>query len=50
VNPIDNVLKEQLAYLKLPFLMENYTPLADEAARKQWPPIDFLARLIDGET
>ena len=50
MNPIDKLLREQLDYLKLPFLAENYAALATEAAQKQGSPVDYLARLIDGET
>lgn len=50
MNPIDNLLRDQLDYLKLSFLLENYETLSSEAAQKQWLPIEYLARLIDGET
>lgn len=50
MNPIDKLLLEQLDYLKLPFLRENYAALSTEAAQKQCSPVDYLARLIDGET
>lgn len=50
MNGIDTLLQEQLAYLKLPYLQEHYAALATEAAQKQWLPVDYLARLIDGET
>lgn len=50
MNPVDSLLRDQLAYLKLPFSLENYETLAAEAAQKQWPHLDYLARLIDGET
>jgi DNA replication protein DnaC len=50
MNPVDNLLRDQLDYLKLPFLMENYEILAAEAAQKQWLPTEYLARLVDGET
>jgi len=50
VNPVDKLLLEQLDYLKLPFLGENYAALAAEAVQKQRGPVDYLASLIDGET
>jgi DNA replication protein DnaC len=50
MNPIDKLLLEQLEYLKLLFLVENYTALAAQAAQKQCSPVDYLAWLIDGET
>lgn len=43
-------LTQQLKDLYLCFLAEQYQPLADEAARQQWTPVQYLARLIDGET
>ncbi len=50
MNPVDKLLLEQLDYLKLPFLGENYAALAAEAVQKQRGPVDYLASLIDGET
>jgi DNA replication protein DnaC len=50
MNPPDTRLQEQLAYLKLPYLLEHYAALASEAAQQQWLAVDYLARLIDGET
>jgi len=50
MNAADTLLQEQLAYLKMPYLQEHYAALATEAAQKQWLPVDYLARLIDGET
>jgi DNA replication protein DnaC len=50
MNPVDHLLRDQLDYLKLPFLLANYESLAAEAAQKQWLPAEYLARLIDGET
>jgi DNA replication protein DnaC len=49
MNPQDAQLQQQLAALKLPYLLEHYAALASEAAQQQWPPVDYLARLIDGE-
>ena len=42
-------LVEQLTALKLLSVQEHYGSLATEAAQKQWPHVDYLARLIDGE-
>src|SRR5208283_5435735 len=42
-------LAEQLAALKLVAVSEQYAALASEAAQKQWPHVDYLARLIDSE-
>ena len=43
-------LSQQLNALYLFFIAEHYQPLADEAARQQWTPLQYLARLIEGET
>jgi DNA replication protein DnaC len=43
-------LTEQLKTLYLSFLVEHYQTLADEAARQQWTAVQYLARLIEGET
>jgi DNA replication protein DnaC len=43
-------LTQQLKALYLPFIAEQYQPLADEAAHQQWLPGQYLAQLIEGET
>ncbi len=43
-------LTQQLKGLYLSFVAEQYQPVADEAARQQWTAIQYLARLIEGET
>jgi len=43
-------LTQQLKTLYLSFIAEHYEGLADEAARQQWTAVQYLARLIDGET
>lgn len=43
-------LREQLAYLKLPFTSKNLDELAKQAAQNEWSHVEFLARLIEGET
>ena len=43
-------ISEQLIQLRLPFFRERYQSLADEAAREQWTHLDYLNRLIEGET
>jgi DNA replication protein DnaC len=48
-NP-DDVLREQLAYLKLPFIQDHFQDLAQQAGEKQWSHLDFLCRLLEGET
>ena len=42
-------LAEQLAALKLVAVAEQYAALAAEAAQKQWPHVDYLARLMEAE-
>ena len=48
-NPTDE-LTENLIYLKLPWIRENYESLASDAARKKCSHVKFLCRLIEGET
>jgi DNA replication protein DnaC len=43
-------LSQQLKALYLSFVAEHYQGLADEAARQQWTAVQYLARLIEGET
>jgi DNA replication protein DnaC len=46
LNPMD----EQLKYLKLPFISQNYNEVAQKAAKEQWIHTKYLATLINGET
>ena len=43
-------LTQQLKTLYLSFLAEHYQELADQGARQQWTAVQYLARLIEGET
>jgi DNA replication protein DnaC len=43
-------LTQNLTYLKLPWIREHYEPLAAEAAEKHWSHVQFLSRLLEGET
>jgi DNA replication protein DnaC len=45
----DSVLAEQLHYLQLGYFQEHYQSLAEQAAREQWPPVQYLSRLVEGE-
>jgi DNA replication protein DnaC len=45
-----DTFSEQLAYLKLPFILQQYDPLAKQAVQDQWGHVDYLAKLIEGET
>lgn len=49
MSPSTPTLAEQLAFLRLPFIQEHFEALARQAAAQQWSPLDFLAKLIDGE-
>ena len=42
-------LRAQLTALKLSYLLEHFESLAQRAAAEQWPHVEFLARLIEGE-
>lgn len=44
-----DALHEQLIYLKLPFIRDQFEDLARQAAGASWTYVDYLARLIDGE-
>jgi len=46
----DQKISEQLVHLRLPFIRQNYQSLADEAAREQWTHLQYLSRLIEGES
>lgn len=41
---------DQLSYLKLPFIRENYESAAKTAARKQWDHIQYLSELVAQES
>lgn len=43
-------LSEQLVQLRLSFLQENYQTFADQGAREQWTHLQYLGRLLEGET
>ncbi len=43
-------LVEQLAFLKLSFMLEQFSALAGEAARAHWNHVAYLAALAEGET
>lgn len=48
-TPKHDTLREQLGYLKLTCLLENYLGLADQAAKEQWSHLEYLSRLIEAE-
>ena len=43
-------LTQNLIYLKLPWIREHYETLSAEAAQKNWAHVEFLGRLLEGET
>lgn len=49
MKPLEQTLSGHLAYLKLYYTQEHFQPLADQAAREQWSPLQYLAHLIEGE-
>jgi DNA replication protein DnaC len=49
-KPATPDLTQNLIYLKLPWIRENYEALAAEAAQKNWAHVEFLCRLLEGET
>src|ERR1700685_1343139 len=49
MNATETQLAKQLPALKLVAVAEQYATMASEAAQKQWPHVDYLARLIDSE-
>jgi DNA replication protein DnaC len=46
----DDLLVTHLLYLKLSFFREYHQSLAKEATEKNWTQLDFLSRLVEGET
>jgi DNA replication protein DnaC len=46
----DDQLANYLVYLKLSYFREHHQSLAREAVEKNWTPLDFLSRLVEGET
>jgi DNA replication protein DnaC len=46
----DDPLVTDLHYLKLSYFREQHQSLAQEAATKHWTALDYLSRLVEGET
>jgi DNA replication protein DnaC len=46
----DDQLMTHLRYLKLSFFREHHQPLAREAIEKNWSQLDYLSRLVEGES
>lgn len=49
MNATTDTLTAQLQTLQLAFIREHYLSLAQPAAAEQWPPVAYLARLVEGE-
>jgi len=47
LNP--SLLIQHLDYLKLPFLQNHHTELAQQSAQQHWDHLEYLRRLIEGE-
>lgn len=47
-RPPDN-LEQDLKYLKLPFMKDQYQDLAAQASQKHWSHVNYLEKLADGE-
>ncbi len=44
-----DMLEQNLQYLKLPFMIDHHKNLANLAAQKQWTHLDYFEKLIEGE-
>ncbi|VVB62666.1 Chromosomal replication initiator protein DnaA [uncultured archaeon] len=42
-------IEAHLKFLSLPFMRDNFEPLADQAAKRDWSHIDYFSALIEGE-
>ena len=49
MKPAESTLREHLRYLQLSHIAQHYAALSESAAREQWPHLQYLARLIEGE-
>ena len=49
-EPNRDQIQKWTRYLKLPFCLENYEVLASQATKESWTYIQFLAKLLEGET
>jgi DNA replication protein DnaC len=45
----EHVLVQQLARLQLPYFVQHYPALSDQAARESWTHGRFLEQLVAGE-
>jgi len=49
IQAATDLLRAQLVSLKLSYVLEHFESLLQEAGAEQWPHVDYLARLIEGE-
>jgi DNA replication protein DnaC len=49
IQPVTEPLRAHLTSLKLSYVLEHFESLIQEAGAEQWPHVDYLARLIEGE-
>ncbi len=49
IPTVTEALRAHLASLKLPYVLEHFESLIQQAGAEQWPHVDYLARLIEGE-
>ena len=49
IPTVTEPLRAHLASLKLSYVLEHFESLIQEAGAEQWPHVDYLARLIEGE-
>jgi DNA replication protein DnaC len=49
IQAATDLLRAQLASLKLAYVLEHFESLLQQAGAEQWPHVDYLARLIEGE-
>lgn len=49
MKPNPSLLPQQLDYLKLPYLQQHHSELAQQSAQQHWDHVEYLRRLIEGE-
>ena len=47
--PAEKIINDQLIYLKLQYIRDNYDPVAKQAAQKSWTHVHYLAELVKAE-
>lgn len=49
IQTVTEPLRAHLSSLKLSYVLEHFESLTQQAGAEQWPHVDYLARLIEGE-